>query len=101
MRFTLAAAVSALALLTGSVTALALPTKQVYTPSNNLDKLAKLQALMPTSALPAPDGLQLKYVLLGIGTQNYTCLTGDENAAPGTTGATGTSPSPRQRKSIL
>jgi hypothetical protein len=91
MRFTLAAAVSALTLLTGSVTGLALPGKQIYTPSYNLDKLAKLQALMPKSALPTPDGLQLKYVLLGIGTQNYTCLTGDENAAPGTTGATGKS----------
>lgn len=91
MRFTLAAAASALTLLTGSVTGLALPGKQVYTPSSNEQNLAKLQALMPKSALPAPDGLQLKYVLLGIGTQNYTCLTGDENAAPGTTGATGKS----------
>ncbi|KAF1931190.1 uncharacterized protein M421DRAFT_90280 [Didymella exigua CBS 183.55] len=88
MRFVLRAAVSALVLSTGSVTALALPSKQVYTPSDNFEKLSKLQALMPTSALPAPDGLQLKYVVLGIGTQNYTCLTGDENAAPGTTGAT-------------
>lgn len=91
MHFTLAAAVSAITLLTGPVNGLALPGKQVYTPSGNEQNLAKLEALMPKSALPAPEGLQLKYVLLGIGTQNYTCLTGDENAAPGTTGATGKS----------
>lgn len=86
MHFTLSATVSALALFASSVNAL--PAKQIrsYTPASNLDRLAPL---MPKSALPAPDGLQLKYVLLGIGTQNYTCATGDENAAPGTTGATG------------
>lgn len=85
MHFTLSATVAALALLASSVTAL--PTKQkTYTPAANLDKLAKL---MPKSNLPTPDGLQLKYVVLGVGTQNYTCLTDDENAAPGTTGATG------------
>ncbi|KAL1597533.1 hypothetical protein SLS59_007230 [Nothophoma quercina] len=85
MRFTLSAAVSALAFFAFSVNALPAKRTQSYTPASNLDKLAKL---MPKSALPAPDGLQLKYVLLGIGTQNYTCATGDENAAPGTTGAT-------------
>jgi hypothetical protein len=100
MQFTLAAAASALTLLTGSVTGLALPGKQVYTPSGNEQNLAKLQALMPKSALPAPDALQLKYVLLGIGTQNYTCLTGDENAAPGTTGATGKSLQQRNAKAF-
>jgi hypothetical protein len=84
MRFTLSATVSALALLASSVSAL--PTKQTYTPVSNLDKLVKL---MPKSALPAPDGLQLKYVVVGIGTQNYTCASDDENVAPGTTGATG------------
>jgi hypothetical protein len=82
MHFTLSATVAALALLAGSVTA----QQKTYTPAANLDKLAKL---MPKSNLPAPDGLQLKYVVLGVGTQNYTCLTDDENAAPGTTGATG------------
>ncbi|KAF3007663.1 hypothetical protein E8E13_008972 [Curvularia kusanoi] len=83
MHFTLSGTVVALALLAGSVTAL--PAKQTpYTPAPNLDNLAKL---MPKSDLPTPDGLQLKYVVLGMGTQNYTCLTDDENAAPGTTGA--------------
>lgn len=87
MRFTLSTAVSALLLLATSANALPYrPAKQAYTPASNLDKLAKL---MPQSALPAPEGLELKYVLLGLGTQNYTCTTGDENAAPGTTGAYG------------
>lgn len=87
MRFTLSTAVSALLLLATSVDARPTkPANKAYTPASNLDKLAKL---MPTSALPAPEGLKLKYVLLGIGTQNYTCTSGDENAAPGTTGASG------------
>lgn len=89
MRFTISATVSALALVACSVNALPAKQQTPYTPAPNLDKLAKL---MPKSALPAPDGLQLKYVVLGIGTQNYTCATGDENAAPGTTGATGSFP---------
>lgn len=57
-----------------------------WKPASDLSNLAKL---MPTrSGLPAPDG-DLKYVVLGMGTQNYTCLTGKPDAAPGTTGATG------------
>ena len=59
----------------------------IYTPASNLNKLAKL---FPQSALPCPDAsLALKYVMLGIGTQNYTCTSGDPTAAPGTTGAYG------------
>lgn len=103
MHFTLATTVSALALIVGSVNAMPAKQTQTYEPAPNLDKLAKL---MPKSALPAPDGLQLKYVVLGVGTQvnksynceakhfctdpvqNYTCGS-DENAAPGTTGAVG------------
>jgi hypothetical protein len=63
------------------------PTKQsaTYAPASDLSKLAKL---MPTSALPAPVG-QLKYVALGLGTQNYTCTSGNPEAVPGTTGALG------------
>ena len=87
MHFILSATVSVLGLLASSVSALPAKKAQTYTPASNLDRLAKL---MPKSALPAPDGLQLKYVVLGVGTQNYTCATGDESAAPGTTGATGT-----------
>lgn len=69
---------TALVLLTSSVSALPKPP-----PATNLDSLA---ARYPKNDLPAPDGLQLKYVLLGVGTQNYTC-NGNETAAPGTTGA--------------
>lgn len=53
----------------------------------SLNNLAKK---MPQNSMTAPTGLELKYVLLGVGTQNYTCLTGDQAVAPETTGATGT-----------
>ncbi|KAF2654442.1 hypothetical protein K491DRAFT_717155 [Lophiostoma macrostomum CBS 122681] len=53
---------------------------------NDISKLAKY---LPSSNLPKPDGLELKFVGLGIGTQNYTC-NGDKSAAPGTTGALAT-----------
>lgn len=62
------------------------PPNGPYVPAASLDKLAQL---FPQSQLPAPAG-QLKYVVLGLGTQNYTCSTGDENAVPGTTGAVAT-----------
>lgn len=76
-------------LLAGSANAVPWPAQQAatYTPARDLSRLAPL---FPQSALPAPNE-ELKYVLLGIGTQNYTCTTGDENAAPGTTGALGQS----------
>ena len=78
---------TALVLLTASARALPWPGQPtVYSPSGDLSKLAKL---FPQSALPAPDGQQLKYVLLGIGTQNYTCATSDDTTVPGTTGALG------------
>lgn len=47
---------------------------------------------MPANTLPAPTGLELKYVLLGVGTQNYTCLAGDVSNVPDTTRATGNLP---------
>jgi hypothetical protein len=43
----------------------------------------------PDNTLPPPVGLALKYVLLGLGTQNYTCATPGSTAAPGSTGALG------------
>ncbi|KAI4666516.1 uncharacterized protein J4E79_002555 [Alternaria viburni] len=72
-------------LFAASATAAALPrpAKPQYAPARNLNKLAKL---FPQSALQGPGDLDLKYVVLGIGTQNYTCGS-DESAAPGTTGA--------------
>ncbi|KAI8930779.1 hypothetical protein NX059_011806 [Plenodomus lindquistii] len=78
----------ALVFLAASVNALpwAQYSSPKYTPARNLDKLAKH---FPTSALPAPEGQELRYVVLGVGTQNYTCGS-DENAAPGTTGAVAT-----------
>jgi len=79
--------VKALILLAAAVNSLPLSDNlaSTYTPARRLDKLAEY---LPHSALPAPEGQQLKYVVLGIGTQNYTCGS-DENAAPGTTGAVG------------
>lgn len=71
---------AALLLLTSSVSALPKIPR-----ATNLNSLA---ARYPKNDLPAPDGLELKYVLLGVGTQNYTC-TGNETDAPGTTGAVG------------
>ncbi|KNG52856.1 malate dehydrogenase protein [Stemphylium lycopersici] len=44
---------------------------------------------MPQSPLAAPSG-QLKYVVLGLGTQNYTCATGHESTVPRATGAVAT-----------
>ncbi|RAQ99251.1 malate dehydrogenase protein [Stemphylium lycopersici] len=76
-------------LFAASATAAALPwpaKPHVYAPAQNLDKLAKL---FPQSELASPENLELKYVVLGIGTQNYTCEASDDSVAPGTTGAFG------------
>ncbi|KAJ4299383.1 hypothetical protein N0V90_004628 [Kalmusia sp. IMI 367209] len=54
--------------------------------------LSNLASKMPKNTLPAPTGLELKYVLLGLGTQNYTCTSGNDTAEPGTTGAVGKLP---------
>ena len=51
--------------------------------------LNELVKAMPTSGLPPPIGIDLKYVLLGIGTQNYTCTSGKEEDMPDTVGAVG------------
>lgn len=84
---TVSSAISLLALLASSVHAVPTPKATDYKPAKSLRNLAKL---LPTSALPSPTKDQeLKYVVLGLGTQNYTCLTGDENAVPDTTGALG------------
>jgi len=75
----LSTAVVALSLFAPSVTAW-----PQYPRATNLDALS---AKMPQNTLPPPTNLKLKYVLLGIGTQNYTCLTSNQTAAPETTGA--------------
>ncbi|KAL5409199.1 hypothetical protein PMIN04_011130 [Paraphaeosphaeria minitans] len=72
-----------MALLAFTSTVDALPPRPGST--NSLSNLAKK---MPANTLPAPTGLELKYVLLGVGTQNYTCLTNNATAEPDTTGAT-------------
>jgi hypothetical protein len=56
-----------------------------HTSSTSLGRLAKF---MPASSLAAPIG-ELKYVVLGLGTQNYTCASTNQEDAPGTTGAIG------------
>ncbi|KAF2258943.1 hypothetical protein CC78DRAFT_89080 [Lojkania enalia] len=79
--------VVALSAFTGSVIAVPTygkPQPQPHQPGS----LTSLAKKAPKSDLPAPPaGLVLKFVGLGLGTQNYTCLTGDETVAPGTTGA--------------
>jgi hypothetical protein len=77
---------TALSTLTSLANSADASPSEAYVPAENLNELAKL---MPASALPPPNGLDLKYILLGIGTQNYTCTDGDENKVPGTTGAVG------------
>jgi hypothetical protein len=74
-------------LMESSTTAYSLPdhVPQHYAPATNLSRLA---SLAPQSSLPAPTG-RLKYVVLGVGTQNYTCTSDDVNDTPGTTGAMG------------
>ncbi|KAF1983253.1 hypothetical protein K402DRAFT_338646 [Aulographum hederae CBS 113979] len=43
---------------------------------------------LPTSSLPTPaDSLTLKYVLLGVGTQNYTCASSTSTTIPVANGA--------------
>ncbi|KAF2844289.1 hypothetical protein T440DRAFT_27584 [Plenodomus tracheiphilus IPT5] len=78
--FTIFTVLAALAILTGANRSLS----DSYVPAIDLDALAKL---MPESALPKPSGLKLKYVLLGVGTQNYTCTSGKEDDPPRSTGA--------------
>ncbi|ORY03040.1 hypothetical protein BCR34DRAFT_492681 [Clohesyomyces aquaticus] len=57
-------------------------------PPRNQPGLAKLQSVMPLGTLQPPTGLELKFVGLGLGTQNYTC---DNETAPiSTTGALAT-----------
>ena len=65
---------------------IALPAERTFMQAIDMDKLVRY---MPESDLATPYGLRLKYVLLGVGTQNYTCPAGNEDVAPGTTGATG------------
>ena len=75
--------------LLSAVSALALPTSNILPrssgSSNGISNIA-----LPTSTLAAPDAsLVLRYVALGLGTQNYTCAStpGSTTAAPASVGA--------------
>lgn len=88
---TFSSAVVALSVLAPSV--MAIPTWPGWSqnqPRYTTPNLSRLASKMPESTLPKPDGLQLKFVGLGIGTQNYTCGT-NATAEPGSNGAIGTS----------
>jgi hypothetical protein len=96
--FTPSTIVSALAILATSVNALPQPPSPPSPPAPPPGRpgppyevakdLSKLATLMPQSTLPAPVG-DLKYVVLGVGTQNYTCATSDDTTKPVALGATG------------
>lgn len=51
---------------------------------------AVLPVASPTPLPPPSAGLTLKHVAIGRGTQNYTCTTGNETAAPAAIGAVAT-----------
>jgi hypothetical protein len=76
-------------LLSSTVTALALPTEYNSLEARNGD----LTIALPSSGLPAPSTLSpqvsLKYIALGVGTQNYTCAStpNSATAAPVQVGA--------------
>lgn len=78
MRFSLAAA------LTLATAALAAPA-----PGPLVARQASLSNVkMPSNTLPAPaSGSFLKYLVLGVGTQNYTCANGDAATVPAAVGA--------------
>jgi len=69
------------ALLATTVTSVALPKQRKYPFSECLT------LTLPSCALPPPNGTVLKYVALGLGTQNYTCATPHSTAVPAGNGA--------------
>ncbi|KAF2185985.1 hypothetical protein K469DRAFT_707167 [Zopfia rhizophila CBS 207.26] len=84
---TLSAAVMALSLLTSAVTAVPTWGPPWGHPDPRAGQTPNLSRLkMPQNTLPPPTGLQLKFVGLGLGTQNYTCGS-DGTAQPGSNGA--------------
>lgn len=68
--------------LSSTISAAALPK------SENIKARTALTVALPSSGLPAPTG-SLKYIALGLGTQNYTCANtpGSTAAAPVAIGA--------------
>ena len=51
--------------------------------------ISSLTDSISTSSLPCPDDLELGHPLLGTGTLNYTCLSGDEGDTSQNAGAIG------------
>src|SRR4051812_11984123 len=84
------AAILAMSLFTSTISAS--PTwgqpkwPQHPNPRSQSPNLSNLK--MPENSLPTPTGLQLKFVGLGIGTQNYTC-SANGTATPASIGALG------------
>lgn len=75
--------------------ALAAPVENVNAEIQNIEERAASTALtkvqLPTNTLPAPAaGLVLRWIGLGVGTQNYTCATADSTAVPASAGAVAT-----------
>jgi hypothetical protein len=64
-------------------------SREARVPTNGANKLVKV---MPVSALPSPRDFTLEHVILGIGTQNITCMDGDEDEMTGTSGVFGKKP---------
>jgi hypothetical protein len=79
-----------LAYFSALATAAAIPNDNV-----ELERRGALTASLPSSGLPSPSsispGVTLKYIALGVGTQNYTCAsTPDSASAPVQVGAKAT-----------
>lgn len=79
---TLTAALFAVSLLTLPINGT--PVRKPRADPSTLNNL-----VIPSSTLPPPTGLVLKFVGLGIGTQNYTCATPSSTAVPASDGALG------------
>ncbi|KAK7178305.1 hypothetical protein PSPO01_15646 [Paraphaeosphaeria sporulosa] len=60
-------------------------TVNAFPQQPGVTSLSTLAKKMPTNTLLVPTRLELKYVLLGIGTQNYTCLTSNALDVPNMT----------------
>jgi hypothetical protein len=78
----LTAALFAVSLLTLPINGT--PVRKPHANPSTLNNL-----VIPSSTLPPPTGLVLKFVGLGIGTQNYTCATPSSTAVPASDGALG------------
>ena len=72
-----------------AISLLALPINGTPVIKPRADPSTLNNLVIPSSTLPPPTGLVLKFVGLGIGTQNYTCATSSSAAVPVSDGALG------------